>query len=606
MKAGKKYLLCIIIVAIAVGFFVTNSLAKQAAQEVIVEKDGIKRLGSAWMAKRNGIYVLYLEGSAYDMGYQHGALLREEIAQGEAVYLSGYLRNEIKHSVVGNITPLARFAEGMMHALYYDPIARKHPDEAKQALHGLADGSGLPYQTLARVMTHSDSGQTMEGKIYKDRKVYPGLGSFSGFGCTSFMAAGPATKDGHVLHGRNFDYPGAGWFDKYPVVAFCKPSKGQRYVMITSAGLHTGGITGLNESGLAVGWDTAITTDVQPAGIPIFSLVDKILREAVNIDQALAIIKAKRPSCGYIIFISSAKEQKGVGVELSRRHLVILPLGNNTLAVANSYRTPELMKDEIALTWSEAINSMSRTKRMNQLLRDNFGKIDPQKGAEFLGDHFDINTGRERATGDAIGQASNVSSVVIDSTAMNLWVASGQAPVCNTSYVGFNFEDGFKGPGNFSELPVLHGTWEKDPRLDGLHLYNKAQDKFTDDDFSGALEDLKSAMNIDPNEPVYAQSAGLLMLKTGKARDATGMFEKALALPQTSHKQSLGLLWLARSYDLEGKRDQALEKYRAVLQVSPLNPGVKQAAKTGMKKPFTLKQAKAMSLVFDCGDNYSY
>jgi len=591
---------------IAAGIAVKVCHAAQATDKVVIDENGVRRLGPAWMKKLDGIYVLYLEGSSYETAREHGLLLRDEINQGELVYLRGYLHNEIRHSVVGGNALLSKFAEETMMAMYYDPIARRHPEEVKQAMRGLSQGSGLPYKTIARVMTHSDSGQTIEGKVYKNRKYYPALDSFAGSGCTTFIALGKAAKDGHVIHGRNFDYPGGGWFDRFPLVAFVRPASGQRYVMLTSAGMHTGGITGLNESGLTVAWNTAITTDVEPTGIPIFSLADKILREAASMDQALSIIKNNRPSCGYIITISSAKEQKGIAIELTRRKMFLVPLENNTLAIANSFRTPELRKNEIAATWSEVINSQSRARRMTQLLRDNFGRIDPQKGAEFLGDHFDINIGRERATGDVISQSSNVSSVVIDSTAMKFWIASGRAPVANSSYAGFNFEDGFKGPEKLAELPALRGVWEKDPRIDGLRLFNSAQNNFERDDLEGSLKDIQSAMLLDPAEPVYAQTAGLLLLKTGKPGAAAPMFEKALSLPQTFHKQSLGHLWLGRSFDLQGKREQAKKEYQKVLLISPLNPSVKKAAETGIKKPFTPKQAKKIPIVFDCGDSYNY
>ncbi len=597
----------ILVALIVGGLVVGNSFAGSAAAANIAAENGVKRLGPAWLSRHDGIYVLYLEGSPYDMAYQHGALLREEIQQGEMFYLSGYLHDQIRHSVIGGMPLLVKLAEDMMYAMYYDPIARQHPEEVKQALRGLSDGSGVPYRTLARVMTHSDSGQTIAGTIYKDRTIYPALQSFSGWGgCTSFIAVGAATREGHVLFGRNFDYPGAGWFDKYPVVAFCRPRSGQRYVMLTTAGLHTGGVTGLNESGLSVSWNTAITSEVSPSGIPVFSLADKILREAQSLDQARALIKAHPPSCGFIVMVSSARENNGFAAELSHNQQVFLPLQDGTLAVANSYRSPQLRERELSATWSEAVNSITRTKRIERLLRENLGIIDPQKAAQFLGDHFDLNTGRERSTGDVIGQSMNVSSVVIDSTAMNFWIATGPAPVCNTRYVGFNFENGFKGPDQFNDLPALPGVWENDPRLEGLRLFNRAEIRFAQDDPQGAIANLKSALAIAPNEPVYAQTAGLILLRTGNAEAAGEMFEQALSLPQTFHKQSIAHLGLARSLDLQGQREPALKEYQKLLAISSLNPEVKKAAQAGLKKPFTVKQAANISVVCDVGDSFSY
>jgi len=338
----------------------------------------------------------------------------------------------------------------------------------------------------------------------------------------------------------------------------------------------------------------------------VLALGEMVVRQATTIDQAIAILRDHPPAAGWIMVLSSGREQKGVAVEISRHHLAVIPMHDHTLAVANSYRDPAMQADEIAVNWSYPINSFHRTRRMNQLLADNYGRIDPQLGAEFLGDHFDLNTGRERATGDVIGQYSNVSSVVMDSTAMDVWVGAGPAPVCNTHYVGFNFEDGFKGPGNFTPLAVLHGTWEDDPRLAAYRLFISADKKFSADDPAGAVSDLEKALAIDADEPVYAQVAGLILLRTGSPEAAAVMFQKALALPQTPHKQSLGHLWLARAYDLQGKRELALAEYNQVLAVTPLNPEVSKAAEKGLKTPFRKSGAAKISVDFGSGDSYGY
>jgi len=296
-----------------------------------------------------------------------------------------------------------------------------------------------------------------------------------------------------------------------------------------------------------------------------------------------------------------------VAVELSRHHLAVVPMEDHALAVANTYRTPELQRDEIAVNWSYPLNSFHRTRRMNQLLREHHGRIDPQKGAEFLGDHYDLNTGRERATGDVIAQYHNVSSVVMDVTAKDLWVAVGPAPVCNTHYVGFNFEDGFAGPGKLADLPVLRGTWEGNPRLAAYRHYIRADQLFArEDDLEGALNELKAAMAIDPSEPTYAQMAGLLLLRSEKPAEAAVMFGKALALPQSVHKESLSRLWLGRSYDLTGERESAREQYQAALGLSPLHPKVQAAAEEGLKKPYPARQAGKVSVDFGSGDSYTY
>ena len=44
--------------------------------------DNKKYFKDAWMEKRGDLYVLHLKGSPYEVGYQHGILMKEEIKKG--------------------------------------------------------------------------------------------------------------------------------------------------------------------------------------------------------------------------------------------------------------------------------------------------------------------------------------------------------------------------------------------------------------------------------------------------------------------------------------------------------------------------------------------
>ena len=567
--------------------------------------DGVKHFGPAWLTRRDGVYFLYVEGTDYEMGYQHGVLMRDEIKAGMLPYMAGYFRREMEHSVIGGSPFLVKLAQGFMNKTVFYSIARNIPKDLDQGLRGLADGAGLPDASMYRLMVFADAAQTIEGRVYGKARLFPGFTAWTGMGCTSFCASGPATANGHLLHGRNLDFPGMGYFDRFPTVVFCKPKTGQRYVMFTSAGMHTAGATALNEHGLMLGFHTAITADVGLSGWPILPLGETVIRQAFTLDEAIALFRRHPTAAGWIAVVSDANRGQAVAIELSRHHQEVVPMTHETLAVSNRYRSPALQKDEISLNWSYPINFLHRQKRMEQLLMENFGRIDPQKGAEFLSDHGDNNTGRSRATGDVIAQYNNILAVVVDSTAMNIWLALGPAPVSNNRFVGFNFEDGFSG--KFTELADLHGTWEKDPRAEGLRLYIQAEDEFSlRDDPAAAAEKLAQAGAIDPREPVYAQVRGLILLRAGQPEKAAEMFQQALALPQTAAKQSLGHLWLGRSYDLMGKREPAIAEYHKISSLSPVDPRVLAAAGRGLKHPFTRKAAAKISVDFGSGDSYGY
>ncbi len=573
-------------------------------QEVKVT-EGVKHFGPAWLARHEGVYVLYVEGTDYEMGYQHGVLLRDEIHEGFVPYMDGFILREIEHSMIGGMPPLVMLAKWFMDTMVLDSIAGQIPEDIDQGLRGLAEGSGYPYSSLRRVLVYADAGQAMQGMVYGKQRLYPDLAHFTGFGCSSFAASGPAAKNGHMIHGRNFDWPGANIYENYQTVIFCKPASGQRYAAITTAGLHTAGATAMNESGLVVGFHTGITADTSFRGMPILPLCEMVVRRAAAIEDAVEIFRKHPTAAGWMPMVSEAKTGRAVAVEMTNHHLEVIDMSDHMLGLANSYRSSEMQELEIGNNWSGPINSMSRLKRMNQLLQDNFGRIDPQKGAEFLSDHFDINTGRERSLGDVISQVENIQAVVFDSTDMNFWLATGRAPVCNNRYVGFNFFEGFEG--RFPDLPDIHGTWENDPRAEGFRFYTRAMDRYSlDDDIPGAMEDIRKALAADPDEPVYAQTLGLLCLKGGMPEQGEEMFTKALSIPQTSHKQSIGHLWLARGLDLAGRREQAVKEYQKALVIPDIDPRVREAALGGIRKPYTFKEARRIKIEFAYGDTYGY
>jgi len=127
--------------------------------------DGVKHFGPAWLTQRDGVYFLYVEGTDYEMGYQHGVLMRDEIKAGMLPYMAGYFRREMEHSVIGGNPFLVKLAQGFMNKTVFDSIARNIPKDLDQGLRGLADGAGLSYASMYRLMVFADAAQTIEGMV---------------------------------------------------------------------------------------------------------------------------------------------------------------------------------------------------------------------------------------------------------------------------------------------------------------------------------------------------------------------------------------------------------------------------------------------------------
>lgn len=98
------------------------------------------------MEKKEGSYVLHLMGSPYETGYQHGALLREEIADGAVGFYADVINGGRKAPFSLTTWFMRKFLDGKV----YVPLEKSQPREVLEELKGIADGSGVPYDVVFR------------------------------------------------------------------------------------------------------------------------------------------------------------------------------------------------------------------------------------------------------------------------------------------------------------------------------------------------------------------------------------------------------------------------------------------------------------------------
>src|SRR5262249_24743053 len=127
--------------------------------------------------------VLHVDGEAFEQGRQHGAALRDEIAENIDIYFDRFERE-------ARLEP----AEARRRARSYEPILRDHAYFA--ALRGVADGSGLEFVDLMALNVRYEL-------LYYQFGV---CGIRRADGCTSFAIEPEAAEDGHLLLGQNWDW----------------------------------------------------------------------------------------------------------------------------------------------------------------------------------------------------------------------------------------------------------------------------------------------------------------------------------------------------------------------------------------------------------------
>jgi hypothetical protein len=234
-------------------------------------------LDGGWIEVVNGIKVLHISGSYYDMGYQHGYLLKDELQE--------------------NLRAQLIYFED--HGYTYDKIlsiwlimSEYLPSEYKEELQGMADGSGLPFNDVAVLNT------------------MPALFNHM-FSCCEISIWGDATVDGKLYHVRSLDWslniidPETGTNAHENIVLFVRnPENGYGSVYPEFAGDITAW-SGVNDQGIMVGEDTCLTYDTTFHGIcPAFRM-RMILDKADSADEAMDILVSNR-TCGTNFVLSDA------------------------------------------------------------------------------------------------------------------------------------------------------------------------------------------------------------------------------------------------------------------------------------------------------------
>ena len=159
--------------------------------------------------------LIEVSGTAFDMGYQHGAQVKDMIRR----YLS----------MIEIMTGKSRDSLGA-NALKFLPFIKALSSAFVEEIRGLADGADITFE---------------EAMLCQVRGEAAGMGDY---GCTAFAVKGAATRDGATLIGQNQDLPPE--YGDVALLLHVKPSDGRpRALMFTFAGQL--GFTGMNRHGTA-------------------------------------------------------------------------------------------------------------------------------------------------------------------------------------------------------------------------------------------------------------------------------------------------------------------------------------------------------------------
>lgn len=565
--------------------------------------------------KKGGVHVLHLQGTLAEMSAAHGALLREEIKQGALPYLGQKNDHLIQSSYIFRDRPkLFKFVKSLIHIFIHRPMLAHVPRQYVEEAKALARTSGIPLDIIKEACVQADTLVVML-RFFLGRHVLSQLaGGFPG--CTSVVACGPATESGGVIHARNMDYPTVGKWDVFPTVYYFDPQgvdRGQRFISLSTAGIHTPGITAVNESGLSLAAHFHCAKAVSPFGTPIQFIGAEIARRAHTIGQAVDVASNFERAGTWSIVVTSAKENTGVVIEMVHGKLSVRGPERGLLAHSNHFHTPEFQEREVLLSASVADDYVGRYNRAIDLLGNAYGRVNRQTVAQILGDHFDHETGRVRSqSGHSVSVVTTVTSMIAELSQNRFWIAnSGRSPTSLGDYTGFNVDEDFK---NFDEREPEIFSWSTEgaqtirgtPKEHAFKIFREAYKSFhTDYDIAKAAEHAETASKADPEEGHFHLAHGHFRMRLNQPERALVAFELAKECALSAHMKNVATLFTGHALDCLGRRSDALSRYQDAIKKT-VDPHLRREARRCIKRPYSSERATRMTFDLQFCDSLEY
>jgi len=367
------------------------------------------KMGNSWLRKnKNGNWESYIEGSAYDRGRTMGILHDQLIKDQEQIFVDEINKNVpswfLREAILLGIAWFNRDLNDFI------------PEEYLQEIYGISeffsddyDYIGPKFNRILNYHAAHDIGHAVQNMHL--------------VGCTSVGAWNFTDSTEFMLSGRNFDFYFGDDFAKDKIVLLINPDQGYKYLSVTWGGF-TGVVSGMNEQGLSITLNSAISEIPTASGTPVSIIARDILQYASTIDEAITIARKYESFVSEMFTISSLNDKKMAVIEKSPITTGIFHPNSDTLIVANHYQSNDLKFLQLNLDHMENSESVERYARAEELIMA-LDTINPNSIASILRDQSGLG---EEAIGagnpKCINQLLAHHSVLFDNVNKTVWVSN--------------------------------------------------------------------------------------------------------------------------------------------------------------------------------------
>jgi Phospholipase B len=350
------------------------------------EGDPARLKGSSRSEKDGWIYV-HIEGSPEAIGYQHGYLLADEIADLLRV-TKPFLEKTTKRDWA--------FYRDASRKMLWKGIDDEYRREIDAIVEGLS-ARGVKADRWDLVALNAIMELPYYYVPWLDKREGKRPATHAPGNCSAFVATGSFTRDGKIVMGHN-NWTGYIVGTRWNIIFDLVPERGHRLLMDGMPGVITSDDDfAVNDAGLLV-TETTITQfeGWDPDGKPEFVRSRKAMQYGSSIDD-FARIMLDGNNGGYANdwLIGDVKTGEVAQLELGLKEHTLKRTRDGCFVGSNFPEGEALIKRETMFDPSNKASSPNaRRKRWEQLIAENKGKIDSEVGKRFETDVFDAYQGQ--------------------------------------------------------------------------------------------------------------------------------------------------------------------------------------------------------------------
>ena len=538
------------------------------------------------------IHLVRLKGTHRERAEQHGRLIasltKEEQKRLAFTPLSRKNQTLIKRAT-HRIPGVGKLMGGLYEAFVLERFLRL-PKVYRERIEPFARASKIPLKKIWLTLYQPDLLMILAASATpKTRNRFlQGLP-----GCSTVRIF--SEKNTYFL--RNLDYPAASYWDTHQAVFFHEPTEtdAQKYVSVSSLGMQISGLTGWNESGIAISLHAHFSKNISLKGVPIFFLGEEILEKARTLDQAIEFCRNFNPIGAWALNLTSFKENRSVTVELVHGEIhVRTPDHDGGIAHSNFFQSPEFKKNELHFSGAFFEDSEARKARMDESAKVLSADFNWRSALATLGSHLEPNTNELRIYGNVTSVITTIQSCAFDPKEDCIYISTRQeTPTGIGPYL--------KIPRDFSRLDQIMDPELIDLKLPlsqaflrALHLYHQAYVSYQvkSEDAKVAHAYLIQATEAHPKDPHLLMQRGYFELMDHQPKEAWACFDRALQEPLSAHLYQVALYFRAAASDLLGSRESSIKDYQTILGFKMVDEKLAMKSKKRLNRPFSWSSCK--------------